>query len=1081
VPPARYGHSATLVGSKVLVYGGVAWPNLYNDMFHYDVYDNTWATVPGTPPYARKQHSMDAFVDMTDNRTKIVVFGGKHGSGGYSSHLHFFDVESSKWTHGAIEGPQPPAIGNHASAVKDNESLIIFGGYNGTHSSNDVYSVDLPIGTWEKLDADGDLPPPCHGHTVVKASGEWLQFGGVDCLGDNCTFFNELHSLATETLSWTRVEVNGSIPRPRASHTMTAISDSAHLMFGGVGAYFSNMNDLYAYSHESKAWAFVDAIGAKPEARFGHAAQAHGGKLLVFGGANCKSIGDCTFFNDLHMFIPATRVWIKLSIQGHYPSGRSGVASLMLGERLFIHGGGAKDKIFSEMITVEPDRTIPESTVVLGPGVTHGDAGTATRFFVQLQDSFGVNRTTGGDHVTVKVGPTTHQAIMRLGKHHIHMTVKDENNGQYSVDFTSKITDVYNVTVTVNGVVAKQFQTAIRANHPNGSTSFAKGSGLTHCIAGEECEATVEVFDSYSNLVDHKISVDSQFTGPRHVLKKIKDAGNGKHRLTYTPEKAGNYTVILFVAGQPIAGSPFNLTVVHSAASPRRSRIIGDGLAGARAGQLGTARLVLFDGFDNSVMTSSDVVKGQLLGPDELACAIQNHGNGTFSLSYTAIKVGLYRLNVVLNDQPVEGSPFPVRITNAPVASATSFAYGSGMRYAIAGYRAYFTIQAADDFCNNMTTGGAQFNVLFAGPGDSKQISNVTDHGDGMYTVSYQTNVAGDFMVSATLWNSELGYQSIHLSPFLGFTVAAGADPAKSFMYLDDKDKPLSTSQVPFRAVMGVHNYFHIQAVDRYGNRKTTGGDHFTAELEGPSSASSFISDKGDGTYVGTYVAPASGRFWLKVFYGNIALSGTPIAVVVRTNFDVCPNGCSGQGICRDNTCVCNLGYAGLDCSVQTGNCPRNCMGNGACLNNTCFCYPGFTGPSCGDSTTLCPNDCSKHGECVDAACVCDEGYRGLDCSNNTATCPDRCSGNGECVDGQCLCYPGFQDANCLKKGKFCPKGCSGRGRCMTSGMCACHDGWTGLDCHDQLRDGVLSSASNLAQRNIALQPSDLPSRLPRK
>lgn len=29
-----------------------------------------------------------------------------------------------------------------------------------------------------------------------------------------------------------------------------------------------------------------------------------------------------------------------------------------------------------------------------------------------------------------------------------------------------------------------------------------------------------------------------------------------------------------------------------------------------------------------------------------------------------------------------------------------------------------------------------------------------------------------------------------------------------------------------------------------------------------------------------------------------------------------CPNNCSGNGICEDNTCVCDKGYIGDNCSI---------------------------------------------------------------------------------------------------------------------------------------------------------------------
>eukprot|EP00300_Choanocystis_sp_HF-7_P003395 c12603_g1_i2.p1 GENE.c12603_g1_i2~~c12603_g1_i2.p1 ORF type:complete len:455 (+),score=106.25 c12603_g1_i2:240-1604(+) len=399
-----------------------------------------------------------------------------------------------------------------------------------------------------------------------------------------------------------------------------------------------------------------------------------------------------------------------------------------------------------------------------------------------------------------------------------------------------------------------------------------------------------------------------------------------------------------------------------------------------------------------------------------------------------------------------------------------------------------FGWETADDFANNLTVGGAQLNVLYAGPRDSKQICNITDHADGKYTVTYIPTLSGDFMISATLWSEAQGYQSIHLSPFLGFTFAAGVDPKHSYVFLED-GKPVHGEDTSLSAVMGVHNFFKIQAVDRAGNYKTTGGDKFSVELEGPVEHDGFVGDNGDGTYTGSYVAPAPGRFWLKVFYGAELLSGTPIPVTVASNFATCPKDCSNRGECKSNVCICNDGYSGVDCSVETGSCPSNCFGNGACLNNTCFCFPGFAGTSCERRTTLCPNDCSKHGECVDTRCVCDEGYTGKDCSDNMATCPDACSGNGECVDGKCLCYPGFQGGSCNDRRKFCPSACLGRGTCMPSGMCQCHTGWTGLTCGDKIVDlaslsqqdsKTTSTTTTTIAAPSALVPEELPAKLKR-
>lgn len=1075
LPPARYGHTSTLVGSKMLVFGGAAWPILYNDIFLYDVYDNKWSMADGLPPYARKQHTMHVF-SPSPGVQSLVTFGGKHGSSGYSKHLHVYDPVKATWTHPEAETDIPP-VGNHASAIKDNTTLFVFGGYNGTHSRNDVYSTDILAPAWEKIDVDGDVPPPCHGHSVVSGTGEWLQYGGVDCVGDDCTFFRDVYSLSHETLSWTKLKVKGSIPRPRASHTWTTVSPSTHVLFGGIGPYFTNFNDVYMYDEFSSSWQFIDAKGAKPQGRFGHAAQAYRGMLLVFGGASCKSLGDCSYLNDVRLFVPATRTWAKVTVQGDYPSARVGAASSLIQEVLYIFGGATNSRMFGEMITIEPDAPVPENSIVYGAGTQNGTAGKDVEFFVQLQDSFHVNRTTGGNNVSVTVVPTTRMSFRRLDGRPIQVVVVDELNGLYKVKYSTPVADTYNVSVSVDGTALMPLSTRVVADLPHPNNTRAKGSGLAACTAGEQCTFAITLVDSFLNKLDHRSPVDVQFIGPKRVMKKVKDMGDGTVKVSYVPETAGIYKVHIRLRAIDIVGSPFLVNVSCNAASEEKSRVEGAGLSLAHAGTLGTATLVLFDYHGNPILSGGDTVKGQLIGPDELACSVVDHNNGTYSLSYTAVKTGSYRLNIILNDAPVEGSPFDVTIKNSHVSAGTSFAYGTGLRYSIAGYRAYFTIQTADDFGNNMTSGDAQINALFAGPGDNKQLCNVTNHGDGRFSVSYITTLAGDFMISVTMWNPEMGFQAIHLSPFLGTTVAAGADPNLSYLFMDSTKNRLP-SRPTFTGVMGVHSYFQIQAVDRYGNEKTAGGDRFSAQLEGPVSHDGFVSDNGDGTYTGTYVAPAAGKYWLKVFYGMLPVNGTPIPILVKSNFDVCPNGCSNHGDCKSDACICHAGYSGHDCSVETSNCPANCMGNGACVNNTCFCYPGFSGVSCDQSASLCPNDCSKHGECVDAVCICDEGYEGTDCSDNSATCVDGCMGSGECVNGTCLCYPGFKGANCGQKTKFCPKGCSGNGKCSSGGMCSCFYGWVGLDCSNRL---VHNMAQTDAAMTNALQPEGLSSRLTRQ
>jgi hypothetical protein len=124
-----------------------------------------------------------------------------------------------------------------------------------------------------------------------------------------------------------------------------------------------------------------------------------------------------------------------------------------------------------------------------------------------------------------------------------------------------------------------------------------------------------------------------------------------------------------------------------------------------------------------------------------------------------------------------------------------------------------------------------------------------------------------------------------------------------------------------------------------------------------------------------------------------------------------CPQDCNTRGRCHMGKCVCFPGYAGPSCNRTV--CPNGCSGQGVCNEaGTCDCYPGFGGSDCSDNA--CPQDCNGNGDCSFGICFCRTGYTGDACEN--VVCPNMCSLKGLCDGKRCRCFAGFDGADCSEK-----------------------------------------------------------------
>lgn len=180
-PSARGGHTATLVGSKVFVFGGhelrgAGQGFIYHNSVHVlDLKEMKWVAFQrhrGTPPPPRYGHTANL------QGSQIVIFGGKGGPNVYFKDLHALDVETGTWYRGPSRPGDPAARFWHSSDMLD-EQMFVFGGIGEGGPLGDLHMLDLRTMQWLELHPKGRAPPPRFGHATALVEGFLIIHGGM--------------------------------------------------------------------------------------------------------------------------------------------------------------------------------------------------------------------------------------------------------------------------------------------------------------------------------------------------------------------------------------------------------------------------------------------------------------------------------------------------------------------------------------------------------------------------------------------------------------------------------------------------------------------------------------------------------------------------------------------------------------------------------------------------------------------------------------------------------------------------------------------------------------------------------------
>jgi hypothetical protein len=253
--------------------------------------------------------------------------------------------------------------------------------------------------------------------------------------------------------------------------------------------------------------------------------------------------------------------------------------------------------------------------------------------------------------------------------------------------------------------------------------------------------------------------------------------------------------------------------------------------------------------------------------------SVTDNGNGTYTATVTSpLLTGNGIFVATMNGNPVKsGSGIQTQstINYIPGAANASQSTLTPTNASIADdgvSTQVLTVQAVDVNGNLLTTGGATVAITkFSGEGN---ISAVTDNGNGTYTASVTSGIAGSGVFLATLGgNPVMNGTASQTTATIIFNLGAASATAST----------LTPSASTIVADGSSTQELTVQAKDATNNDLTTGGETVTITRQSGTGAIGSVNDNGDGTYTATVTSagsPGNGVF-VATLNGAQVKSGT--------------------------------------------------------------------------------------------------------------------------------------------------------------------------------------------------------------
>jgi len=514
-----------------------------------------------------------------------------------------------------------------------------------------------------------------------------------------------------------------------------------------------------------------------------------------------------------------------------------------------------------------------------GPGLKEAITHQPAEFHVFAVNEEGEKATKGGANVRSFLKDEAGNDIAKV-------QIVDLRNGSYKCTYTSPVPGnvVLHVQIGKDPISNAPFYPKVTPGEPDPGKTVCSGPGISHAVAGVPVEFHIQTKDiNGNNHLQGGTEIHATLEDPRGTVKvEITDNGDGTYIGRYTPSTAKDLKLAVEVHTQHFGkghahSSPFTVHVAPGAPSAANTVAFGPGTETATAGLPALITVETKDDFGNKLLQGGADINGTLSldGSDPITLSVVDNGDGTYSLSYTPEKTGNYVININLGDTPISNSPIDISILPG-VYNPLNFSWDGleldtdGRRVVVAGETENFTVTARDGFGNPLANGGLAVAGIIAGPANIDL--STSDNGDGTYALSYTPEKIGEYTVTVTVNDENIGGGT---NPFNLVCVPAGPSAENTIAYGEGVEK----------AKVGKHNVFTVESRDRFDNPLTNGGAKVggvIVNLDDGQSVPIHVHDNGDGTYTCTYPGiKTSGNYELTPTLDGVPVKGAPFKLFV--------------------------------------------------------------------------------------------------------------------------------------------------------------------------------------------------------